>query len=305
MERALADGAEDITTEESRAGVPTWASHRRFGTLFLVLPAVLRQTSSDDLERLLFGLRDTHTNSESPDPKEALRLLRSSGSAPTFPNQSWKELLEGSFLDFDVINKELFGGGIISTEEDWSRVWRVVEQAMGFAFLKQGPELRTYGTYILDFRPTGGSPSSSRAPHTFGASSSEQPTFDQEVITEAQSFVDKYRQGVISRVKAEAAIEVVLERGASNAGTSYTADLRQPYLDQLDAHDETLCEAQVQGETQNGESATIPTPDTVPRTKRKRTDDDSSDSSSDNDSDEEEAPNIWGAANRWRPVVDT
>ncbi|EEB98207.1 hypothetical protein MPER_02329, partial [Moniliophthora perniciosa FA553] len=87
----------------------------------------------------------------SRDPKEALRLLKASGAAPNFPDEQWKDLLEGLPLDFDALDKGLFDGKGITTEADWNRVWRKVEDAMGFAFSQRRSELAVYGTYILDF----------------------------------------------------------------------------------------------------------------------------------------------------------
>jgi hypothetical protein len=87
------------------------------------------------------------TENYSRDPKEALRLIRGIAGSPEFTESGWKSLLEGNYVDFDQVSKELYGRGV-STHGDWITVWMSFQRAVNFAFEKREEELDTYFKYI-------------------------------------------------------------------------------------------------------------------------------------------------------------
>ncbi|KAK1217741.1 hypothetical protein PQX77_019613 [Marasmius sp. AFHP31] len=81
----------------------------------------LPQQKKIDKSKLAFEVDIDTTNFQEPvksylsqlenfsrDPKEALQLLKASGGAPIFPEESWPKILSGSFIDF---NKHVFREG--------------------------------------------------------------------------------------------------------------------------------------------------------------------------------------------------
>ncbi|KAK1222620.1 hypothetical protein PQX77_014526, partial [Marasmius sp. AFHP31] len=111
----------------------------------------LPQQKKIDKSKLAFEVDIDTTNFQEPvksylsqlenfsrDPKEALQLLKASGGAPIFPEESWPKILSGSFIDF---NKHVFREG----------VWHTTSTAMEYAFNDQRAELDSYLRYISDF----------------------------------------------------------------------------------------------------------------------------------------------------------
>ncbi|KAJ7220129.1 hypothetical protein GGX14DRAFT_315238, partial [Mycena pura] len=91
----------------------------------------------------------------SRDPKEALRLIRTHAGCPEFTETGWKCILEGKYVDFDLLSTELHARGVTSNG-DWVTIWMSYQSAVNFAFQNREQELDTYFKYIQSlFRQTG------------------------------------------------------------------------------------------------------------------------------------------------------
>ncbi|KAJ8092476.1 hypothetical protein PM082_023729 [Marasmius tenuissimus] len=64
---------------------------------------------------------------------------------------------------------------------------------------------------------------------------------------QAQEQVELYRRGRISKQEAQLAIENVIRRGCIDAGISYSNDFLQPFVEQLNSHEQDLRRAQETG----------------------------------------------------------
>lgn len=105
------------------------------------------------------------------DPKAALRSLRLSLNCPEFPLSEWKKILEGSWVNLDMVISGLFAttnndersevvGDLeikystvnptkkVSDSGQWSTAFNRLVDATKFAFPHREQELRKYGEYI-------------------------------------------------------------------------------------------------------------------------------------------------------------
>ncbi|KAJ6612764.1 hypothetical protein B0H10DRAFT_1744269, partial [Mycena sp. CBHHK59/15] len=84
----------------------------------------------------------------SRDVKEATRIIRSHAGCPSFTEDGWKDVLEGNYVNFDEIARELLDLTRITTQGQWVDAWRKYRRCVVFAFEGRNEELDAYFDYI-------------------------------------------------------------------------------------------------------------------------------------------------------------
>ena len=77
----------------------------------------------------------------SREPKEILRLIRTSSKHPPASIEAYSAIIRNEFYDFETLLKEKGEATTLSTEGDWSSAWDLWEQAVTFVFWDREREL--------------------------------------------------------------------------------------------------------------------------------------------------------------------